>query len=126
MRALLGWTPTYTYTPLPGGGFRITQDESEWDFTERNLALALDEIDAQTCPGCGGDLSVELTNKHPSEDDGDGHYHKATALWCRRCVSQAKLRRRTEKEDEALAGSVADNFPAARRYAWERLPIPTR
>ena len=62
LRALLGWTPTQTLTPLPDGSYRLTT-EPEWDYTERNLALALDEMDAQICGGCGGDLSVELTDK---------------------------------------------------------------
>lgn len=125
LRALLGWTPVQIVTPLPDGSSRVTVEASEWDYTERNLALALDEIDAQTCPGCGGDLSVELTDKHPAEDDGGGHYHQAKPYWCRLCVSNEKLRRRVSKEDEALHGTSADPYPTARRYGWSRLPIPT-
>lgn len=111
-------------TPLPDGGYTITT-EPEWDYTERNLAVAVDEIDAQTCGGCGGDLSVELTDKHPAEDDGDGHHHRARLLWCRRCVATEKLRRRQAKEDETLHGTAADPYPSARRVAWERVPNPT-
>lgn len=59
------------------------------------------------------------------EDDGDGHYHKGTFLWCRRCVASEKLRRRYAAEDEALHGTSADPYPSARRVAWQRLPIPT-
>ena len=108
-------------TPLPGGGYEVAT-ETEWDYTERNLAVALDEIDAQTCSDCGGDLSVELTDKHPAEDDGDGWHHKAHVMWCRRCVASEKLRRRHEREDKELRGTSADPFPAARKVSWERLP----
>ena len=121
MRALLGWTATQTASPLPGGGYEIAT-ETEWDYTERNLAVAVDEIDLQTCGGCGGDLSIELTDKHPAEDDGDGHHHRAKPLWCRRCVSGEKLRRRQAKEDEDLRGTAADPYRSARRWAWERVP----
>lgn len=124
LRALLGWTPTQTITPREGGGWTVTT-ESEWDYTERNIAVALDEIDRQTCGGCGGDLTVELTDKPPYEDDGDGHYHRSTQLWCRRCVAQEKLHRQLAKSDEELRDTPADPFPAARRIAWQRLPIPT-
>ena len=124
LRALLGWTPTQTLTRLPDGSYRLTA-ESEWDYTERNLALALDELDAQICGGCGGDLSVELTDKHPAEDDGGGHYHRAKPVWCRRCVAAEKLHRRQAKDDEALRGTAGDPYPSARRMVWDRLPIPT-
>lgn len=124
MRTVLGWTPTWEMQPLEGGGWRVQQVESEWDSTELNFALALEEIDAQTCPGCGGDLSVELTDKHPLEDDGDGHYHQGKFVWCRKCVSRAKMLRTVEKEDRELEGTAADNFPGARFLSVSRLPIP--
>ena len=123
LRALLGWTPRQTITPQPDGTSTVTT-ETEWDYTERNIAVALDEIDNQTCGGCGGDLSVELTDKHPSEDDGDGHFHRTHISWCRQCVHNEKLRRRFRPEDEELDGTVADNFPGARLLSTERLPIP--
>lgn len=125
MRALLGWSPTWEIRPLEGGGWQARQTVPEWDETERNLALALDEIEDQTCNGCGGDLSVELTDKHPMEDDGDGHYHKGKFLWCRRCVSRQKVLRTVEQQDRELEGTPADNFPSARFTHLTRLPIPT-
>ena len=121
---MLGWTPTQIFTPREGGGWTVTT-ESEWDYTERNIAVALDEIDRQTCGGCGGDLTVELTDKPPYEDDGDGHFHRFTPLWCRRCVSQERNRRALEAREKELLDGPADPFPAARRFAIERLPIPT-
>lgn len=123
LRALLGWTPTQTITTQPDGTQRVST-ETEWDYTERNIAVALDEIDAQMCGGCGGDLTVELTDQHPSEDDGDGHFHRTHIMWCRRCVHNEKLRRRLQPEDEELDGTPADNFPTARLLSTERLPIP--
>lgn len=123
LRALLGWTPTQTITPLSDGSQRVTTD-TEWDYTERNIAVALEEIDAQTCKGCGGDLTLELTDQHPSEDDGDGHFHRTHLMWCRRCVHNEKMRRRLQPEDEEFHETPADNFPTARLYSTERLPIP--
>lgn len=122
---MLGWRPAYDVEPLEGGGWRITQAESEWDNTERNLALAVDLIDEQKCPGCGGDLTVELTDKPPHEDDGEGHYHRFKPFWCRECVDREKLHRRVAKADEELHDTPADPFPRARFYSSERLPIPT-
>lgn len=124
MRALLGWSPTWDVQPLEGGGWRAIA-EPEWDSTELNLALAVDEIDAQICKGCGGDLSVELTDKHPMEDDGDGHYHKGKFVWCRGCVAQIRLQRQVEQQDRDLEGTAADSFPGARFTTLQRLPIPT-
>ena len=124
MRTMLGWSPTWELQPLEGGGWQATQAAPEWDSTELNLALAVDEIEAQICKGCGGDLSVELTDKHPMEDDGDGHYHKGKFLWCRQCVSQIKMQRQVEQQDRELEGTAADNFPGARYTSLQRLPIP--
>lgn len=121
---MLGWRPGYEVQPLEGGGWSLKQTESEWDYTERNLALAVDEIDAQTCKGCGGDLTVELTDKPPHEDDGGGHYHRFKPIWCRECVDRERLAKRQRKIDEELADSPADPFPRARFYISERLPIP--
>lgn len=121
---MLGWSPSWTVEPLEGGGSRITATEAEWDWTERGIALAVDEIDAQACGGCGGDLSVNLTDKHPSEDDGDGHYHKLTQLWCRECVARIRALRQLAPADKELEGTPADNFPGARFFVARRLPIP--
>lgn len=123
-KRMLGWEPSYEVQPLEGGGWRITQTEAEWDDTERNLALATDLIDEQRCPGCGGDLSVNLTDKPPYEDDGDGHYLRFKPHWCRECVARAKLEARLSEQEKDLAGTPADPFPRARFFAAERLPIP--
>lgn len=121
---MLGWSPTHILEPREGGGFSVTQTEPEWDYTERHLALALQELEEQICKGCGGDLSLNLTDKHPMEDDGDGHFHRAKHLWCRQCVSASKLEQRQRPLDEEVEGTPADNFPRARYTTWERLPIP--
>lgn len=116
-RAMLGWTPTQTVTKT-ADGYQITT-EPEWDATERAIALALDQIEAQTCSGCGGDLTVELTSKHPLEDDGDGHFHRAHVAWCRSCVAADRWHKEQAKDDE-----LVENHPGARRVHFERLPIP--
>lgn len=123
---MLGWSPQWEMEPLEGGGWRITQTEPEWDYTERNLALAIDEVDAEACKGCGGDLAVNLTDKHPSEDDGGGHFHRFKQLWCRECVARIKHERMLEPSDKELEGTPADNFPRARYLTATRIPIPDK
>ncbi|MGN8718399.1 hypothetical protein ACTQ29_08395 [Bifidobacterium boum] len=124
VRAMLGWEPNRTITPTGDGSYTITTAPA-WDETERNMALALDEIEAHTCHGCGSDLTETLTDKSPLEDDGDGYYHRIHVGWCRGCVAMARWQQRVSSEDRELEGTSADPLPQARRIRLERLPIPT-
>lgn len=121
---MLGWTPVETHTPQPDGSTLVTRT-SVWDYTERAFALAVDEIDRLTCSGCGGDLSVELTDKPPYEDDGDGHFHRVHVAWCRQCRDIGKARQPWEKAAREHAGTPADPHMQAMRFFAERLPLPT-
>lgn len=85
---------------------------------------ALAELERQECRRCGGDLTVELTDRAPYEDDGDGHFHRFKTLWCRGCVDRIKRDRRVAKDNEAAEGTGVDEFPAAQIVLTERLPIP--
>lgn len=38
----------------------MTEAESPWDDESRNWALALDDLEADQCPGCGSQLSETL------------------------------------------------------------------
>lgn len=120
-RAYGGWTPTVTYKPAPDGGY-TAQESPEWDATEIGLMEALDELEAQTCSSCGGDLTVELTDKPPAEDDGDGHHHRVHTYWCRGCVAMVRYSRRIAKDNEGEEGKSLDLLPAASRSVLERVP----
>lgn len=96
----------------------------EWLDLDRNLLRALTELEKQECRRCGGDLSVELTDKPPYEDDGDGHFHRYRRLWCRGCVDRIRYDRVTLRENERAEGSALDEYPAAQIILSERLPIP--
>lgn len=97
----------------------------EWSDLDRNLLRALRELEASECHRCGGDLTVELTDKPPYEDDGDGHYHSFKTLWCRRCVARIRRDRQIDKANEKNVGTIADEYPQAQVVLTTRKPIPT-
>lgn len=103
----------------------MSVEEPEWDVIEIRLMEALREIEDQTCGGCGGDLTVNLTDKPPHEDDGGGHFHRWHHYWCRECVSRARLDKQLQVDDEKLADTGMYPWPSARYLVSERLPIPT-
>lgn len=76
------------------------------------------------CKRCGGDLTVELTDRPPYEDDGDGHFHRYRTLWCRSCVDRTRRDRKVMEQNKHLEGEPLDEFPAAQIVLSERLPIP--
>ena len=122
-RAFLGWTPRQIITATPEGGWQAVET-SEWEANEIGLMVALDAIEQETCSGCGGDLTLELTDKAPEVDDGDGHFHRVSDLWCRKCRSLALGRQQRDKAEEKLRGTQID--PALGRIlVAERLPVPT-
>ena len=100
-----------------------SRPEPEWDTDERAIMLALDEVDRDTCPGCGDWLSETLTDKAPYEDDAD-FGHRAHKTWCRTCVAHDKANETLRKHDELVRGTAADEHPSARRVWFEHIPIP--
>ena len=106
------------------GNLTITSTP-EWSDLDRNLLRALRELELSECNRCGGDLTVELTDKPPYEDDGDGHYHSFRTLWCRKCVARIKRDRIVAKGNKDVEGTNLDEFPAAQIVLGERKPIPT-
>lgn len=99
-----------------------SRPESEWDEIEWAIMRAAEELDADTCPGCGDWLSQTLTDKPPHEDDPDfGHrLHKA---WCRTCIAHDKASTQMHAHDEQLRGTAMDEHPTARRIWFEHIPI---
>jgi len=61
----------------------VTYTEPEWDDRERGWALALLDLEADTCPGCGG--SITETTRPESE----GHWHVPPPTRCHRCTALA-------------------------------------
>ena len=105
-------------------GWEIVQSP-EWTPMDRNLLRALTEVERNECKRCGGDLSVELTETPPYDDDGDGHFHRFRTLWCRGCVDRIRRDRQVVRDNEPVEGQALDEFPAAQIVLTERLPIPT-
>lgn len=123
-RRYLGEEPVRLARKDHKGQWVITQSP-EWTDLDRNLLRALTDLERQECNRCGGDLTVELTDKAPYEDDGDGHFHRFRRLWCRQCVDRAKYDRKTVDDNKSVEGTPMDEFPAAQIVLTERLPIPT-
>lgn len=106
-------------------GNLIITSTPEWTDLDRNLLRALRELELSECNRCGGDLAVELTDTPPYEDDGDGHYHTFTRLWCRKCVARTKYDRRAAADNKETAGTALDEMPEAQIIIAQRKPIPT-
>lgn len=76
MRRLYGWEPRTVTTVERDQDGRVSRTvavrEVEWDDEQRAWMLALAEVEAQECPGCGGHLpgttrpGVEFDTTHPT------------------------------------------------------------
>ena len=105
-----GWEPSRVTTVERDDDGRIvrtvTVTEPEWDDEERGWMQALDELDGQTCSGCGGWLP-ETTSL-----EADGKYHADHPFRCHRC--DALEIRRTSVRDKPNAAAFTV-WPVTRR-----------
>ncbi|MGD7790111.1 hypothetical protein ACQCX2_17515 [Propionibacteriaceae bacterium Y1700] len=99
-----------------------TATEPEWDPIESAIMIAAAALDKDRCPGCGGWLSETVTTLPPMDDQPD-HGHRVHKSWCRDCVALSKFEAAQAKQDEQLRGTLADEYPAARRIRLEHIPI---
>jgi hypothetical protein len=66
----------------------VTETEAEWDDNERAWAIALKQVEADTCPGCGEPRS-ESTHR-----DAEGGYEVDLPIICNACTPLNKARDR--------------------------------
>jgi len=94
----------------------VIDTEPEWDEDTRGHALALAELEADTCSGCGGRLSETLHQK----DHPDPRWDVGADV-CTRCRSMEKAQRaQSEKDHDPKSGELLkDRFPHALRW-WAR------
>lgn len=93
--------------------------EPEWDEIDTEMMLALDEVEADICPGCGGFLSEELIQDHG--------YHVETKL-CTRCEVIGIFNDKQAVIDKRYDGEAIPNElggrPSARRMFVTRIDLP--
>ncbi|MFL6138798.1 MAG: hypothetical protein ACJ74O_13495 [Frankiaceae bacterium] len=82
-RRFAGWEPrtvtTYHYDEQGCLLRSVTAVEPEWDAEQQQTALALAEVEADECPGCGEPLSESMAA------DSDGRYDAESAGRCHAC-----------------------------------------
>jgi hypothetical protein len=62
----------------------VTHVEAEWDEKERAWALALLDVEADVCPGCGHPLS------ETTDPDAEGGYEVEEPTRCHACTPLGK------------------------------------
>lgn len=86
-RRFAGWEPRVVtrYERDDAGHLlrSVTVTEPEWDDEQRQVALALAEVEADECPGCGHPLSESMAV------DADGRYVAEAAGRCHACDAVA-------------------------------------
>jgi len=90
----------------------VTETESEWDEEERAWPLALADVEAGECPGCGHQLADTL------HVDG-----KPDPIWqvsyeaCTRCAELERVQRiQSEADEKQEKRTAAYDYPSARRW----------
>lgn len=90
LRRFNGWEPasetTYEYDPDGQLVRAVTVTEPEWDTGDRKWALALLELEADTCGGCGGPLT------ETTDADAEFGYEVPAPHRCHRCTALAVKR----------------------------------
>ena len=105
-----GWSPSARIV-----GDRIVF-EPEFDGIDVEILMAVKEIDADTCPGCGGYLSETTVADHG--------YH-IERKQCTKCAAMSRYNEAQDKVDEKLHGTSHGEIPAARRLYLHRIPLPS-
>lgn len=98
LRRWSGWEPRRV-TSTDEHGRTVTTTEPEWGDDERAWVLALLELEAQRCPGCGGHLPDTTSADH------EGRYAAGPPLRCHRC-SALHQRQDDYRDDPNRAAQV--------------------
>lgn len=97
----------------------MTVAETPWDDESRNWALALDEHEADICPGCGGQLSETL--KVPGQPFAKWDVYTFT---CSRCEATDAIQHESHKVHEANAKDNPNYRPPGGRHWAARRVFP--
>lgn len=120
-RRLWGWEPREVVAHQHDEAGRLTRSvvtrEPEFDEEQRNLLLALVEIEDDTCPGCRQPISLAWTEA-TDPDNPDASHHFA-APFPRRCHGCDAREQRAEEYREATR-------PAALRFGVHLTDGPKR
>lgn len=102
----------------------VEREETEWDDEQRDFMLALAELEANECPGCGGWLP-ETTSPDADRNNRTGsHYYGVGApTRCHRCTALSMARTKHTEAAKKAGGGQHDH---ALFFAAERLERPRR
>lgn len=96
-----GWEPRrYTTVAYDAEGrlsATVTTVEPEWDDEDRALLYALEDYEADLCPGCGHPMSESLHR----EGVPDPQYQAAYAV-CLGCVAKERAQKAADDADQKL------------------------
>lgn len=74
----------------------VTETEPEWNDQDRAWAIALLQVEADTCPGCGQPRSESM---HP---DAEGGYEVDAPTRCHACTELERARAVERSQPSAL------------------------
>ena len=73
----------------------MTEYEPEWDDESRNWALALDDLEADQCPGCGAQLSETVRTKGKPFPKWD-----VSTIVCSKCEATDAIQHKAHAAEE--------------------------
>lgn len=85
--------------------------EPEWDDGERGWMLALADVEAAACGGCGGDVEETTSPEHDRNNPQRvAHYEVPPPVRCHRCT---ELARAQDAASNPPQGRAPHPFPSA-------------
>lgn len=93
------------------GRLAASSQEPEWDEQERGWMLALADLEAAECPGCGGDLEETAAPENNRDNpQRTGEYEVGAPHRCHRCT---ELARAQDAASNPPQGRAPHPFPSA-------------
>ena len=87
----------------------------QWDEIDLEMMLALADVEADICSGCGGFLSKTTVHDHG---------YRVSTKSCGRCEALTKFSKGQAVIDEFFEGTPQAEVSEARRLYVEPIPIP--
>lgn len=116
-RRFWGWEPkqvtSYEYDESGQMIRSVTRTEAEWDDVQHALAFAVQQIEDETCAGCGQPTGEAYSPLADPSNHGKQWAYKAVSKRCHGCTAMAK---KQEKLKDAAYG-------AALRFPVEKIEL---
>jgi len=118
-KRLHGWEPRRVTVHYDADGAEVgrsvTTTEVEWDVDQRQIAVGLTGVRADTCGGCGQPLSLSMDPASAGDDESEFMYEAKLPVRCHGCTAKAAA----VKAHEDGGGSLAAlHFGVERVKNW--------